>query len=239
MGGLNGWRAKIGVIAPTIGIPLEQNFHRHVPEGVAVITTRILFDGPTPQSLLAMSELLEETAKVFKGTDVDLITFGCTSGSLIGGPQFDQECIRRIEKGSGGIPATTTSTALIRAFSLLGSKRIAVFTPYPDDTNEAEKHFLEHHGLDVLNITGVRETGSIGELTPGYIYRKIKQVGIAAADTLFISCTGIEVLELIEPLEADYGVPVLTSNQVTLWGALRGTGVNEKLPGIGKFLRNH
>jgi maleate isomerase len=47
---------------------------------------------------------------------------------------------------------------------------------------------------------------------------------------VFVSCTNYRTFEVIERLEADLGKPVVTSNQATLWDALRTLGVDDDLP---------
>lgn len=132
----------------------EHAFHIYAPEGVSFASMKINFPGPTPEGLGILTDQLEETAAKYKGYDVDLVVFGCTSGSCIKGYGWDQECIRRIERASGA-PGLTTSTAVLEALKALHSKKIAVLTPYPEDTNLAEKDFLEKHGFEVTNIIGM------------------------------------------------------------------------------------
>ena len=91
--------------------------------------------------------------------------FGCTSGSFIKGMGWDQECIKRIEKASGS-PGLTTSTAVMEALNALGAKSVAVLTPYPDATNEAERKFLENNGVHVTNIAGMDMSGVPGGRIP-------------------------------------------------------------------------
>lgn len=230
------WRAEIGLINPGTGASMERDFHRFVPEGVGVITTRVPFGGmPDPEGLMKMADLLEDTARVFSTRHHDLVMFGCTSGSLIGGPTFDQECIRRIERASGA-PGLTTSTVLVEAFERLGLNKAATITPYPDSTNEIEKQFLESHGVDVTTISGMHQLEkSIADIQPSFVYQKVKQLDLTGADCIFISCTGLNVLDIIETIETDFGLPVVTSNQVTLWGALRHARVGVKIPKLGRL----
>jgi len=41
---------------------------------------------------------------------------------------------------------------------------------------------------------------------------------------------------MIEYMEEDFGLPVVTSNQASLWASLRYAGVMAKLPHLGKLL---
>ena len=148
-----GWRARIGLITP-MSENAEHAFHIYAPEGVSFASMKINFPGPTPEGLIILTDQLEATAATYKGSNMDLVVFGCTSGSCIKGVGWDQACIDQIERASG-IPGLTTSTAVLEALRALGSKKVAVLTPYPENTNEAEKKFLEDNGFAVTNIVGM------------------------------------------------------------------------------------
>ena len=230
------WRAQIGLISPGTGPNMENDFHKFSPVGVGINTTRIPYEGtPTPEGLMDMVSHLEETSKVFRGSPHSCVMFGCTSGSLIGGPGFDKKCIQVIEEASGS-PGLTTSSALVEAFQALGANHVAVITPYPDNTNEAERNFLEANGIHVTQIKGMTyPEDDIAEIQPSLVYQQLRTLDKTGADCIFISCTGLNVLDLIPLAEEDYGVPVLTSNQVTLWGALRHSEVGTKIHELGKL----
>ena len=151
--GMYSMRARIGVIAP-LDDQVEYAFNKYAPEGVSFDSTRLSFPGPTPEGLIYLSDQLEEAAKMYAKKRHDVVLFGCTSGSCIKGYGFDKECIERIERASGW-PGLTTSTAVLEAFQALGLNKTVVMTPYPEETNLAEKKFLEDNGLEVTSITGV------------------------------------------------------------------------------------
>lgn len=234
------WRARIGLITPP-GESAEYAFNKYAPDGVAFCTTRLTFPGPTPEGLIYLSNQVEEAAKVYrKKSDLaksyDVVIFGCTSGSCIKGYGFDKECIERIERASG-CPGLTTSTAVLEAFQALGLKKTVVMTPYPEETNEAEKKFLEDNGLEVTSITGVgfNRVGQYSHDSKMFLYRNAKKLKTEGAEAFFLSCMGLTTMELVQILEEDLGIPVITSHQASLWACLRHAGVNDKLPGLGKL----
>ncbi len=47
----------------------------------------------------------------------------------------------------------------------------------------------------------------------------------AQLDALFLSCTNLRTLEVIAPLEAELGMPVLSSNLVLAWHMSQLAGV--------------
>lgn len=234
-----GWRAKIGLITP-MSENAEHAFHIYAPEGVSFASMKINFPGPTPEGLMILTDQLEETAAKYKGYDVDLVVFGCTSGSCIKGANWDKECIRRIEKASN-IPGLTTSTAVLEAFQALGTKKAAVLTPYPEATNEAEKKFLEDNGYEVTNIIGMdvsyirRDGHKLEEADEYFLYRNAINMDLKGADTFFLSCMGLTTMEIIDDLENALKIPVVTSHQATLWSALRHCRVGAKLPKMGRL----
>ena len=166
-----------GWIAP-IDDKVEYAFNKYAPEGVSFDSTRLWFPGPTPKGLVFLSDQLEEAAKMYRKSPHDVILFGCTSGSCIKGYGFDKECIERIERASG-CPGLTTSTAVLEAFEALGLKKTVVMTPYPEDTNQAEKKFLEDNGIEVTSITGIgfNKVGEFGHPSKRHLYRNAMKHG--------------------------------------------------------------
>lgn len=231
----NGWRARIGLIMPGNGTSPEYEFHKYAPEGVAVMTQRVLFERVDPTGLKEMGDRVDEAAKLLATAHPDIILFGCTSGSLIGGFGYDQELIRRIEDISGA-KALTTTTAVVQALQALGAKKLVVSTPYIDEVNEIEKKFLEDNGFEVLRIKGLQNLDP--DLMPRtplcQMYQLTKEVLDPAADTVFISCTGLGIAHGINMMEQDFGKPLVTSNQASLWGALRALSIRDNV-GLGRL----
>ena len=56
------------------------------------------------------------------------------------------------------------------------------------------------------------------------------------ADTLFESCTGLGIIDAVPMYESDSGLLTVTSNQASIWAALRAIGIREDL-GLGKLFK--
>lgn len=225
---------RIGLIRPGITPSTEMDFHRHLPQGMALATAALPYGRVTLEGLSRMSDQVREYAGMYRGFPFDLLVFACTTGSMVGGPGFDKTLIRQMEEASG-IPSITTSTALMESFSLLNLKKLAIVTPYSDALNRLEVEFLSAAGYETTDIRGlgIEDTSVLPFVQPEEFYRLALEQDIHGADALFISCTGICATELIEPLERARGIPVLTSNQATIWYALRRMGYQKPLPGLG------
>lgn len=232
-----GWRGKIGLIFPAPGAAPEFEFNKYAPEGVAIFTTRVLFEAVTPEGLKAMGDRVVEAAKLLSWAECDVIVFCCTTGSLIGGLGYDQELIRRMEEASGA-KCLTTTTAVIQALHALGSKKLVVSTPYSDVVNAEEKKFLEDSGFEVLKIKGLGYTDPklMPKATIDMMYRLNREVMDPEADTLFVSCTGLGILDGVPMYESDSGLKTISSNQTSIWAALRMLGIKDDL-GLGQLFK--
>lgn len=220
---------KVGVVHPATGGTGVIEFHRNLHPDIGVYSIPVPFDEVSPAGLKTMSERAIDAMEIFRRyNQMDLVFFSCTSGSLIGGEGYDRKMSEALQAASGARGATTTTTCVLEALRAVGAKRLTVATPYPDDVNLKEKLYLEHEGFAVDRIAGLqhRDPKMMPKTEPEEVYRLVKSIWDGTSDTLFISCTGLSVLSIIEDLEKELGVPVITSNQASIWG-------------VGKFLGKH
>ena len=232
-----GWRARIGLIMPSSGTNPEHEFHQYAPEGVTVVTQRVLFERVDPVGLQEMGDRVYEAAEMLARAHPDIIIFGCTSGSLIKGIGYDQEIIERIQTRTG-IKALTTSSAVILALKALNAHKLVVTTPYIDAVNEIEQKFLEDNGFEELNIKGLQNLDpDLMPLEPLHrLYHLTKEALVPEADTIFISCTGLGIAHGINMMEKDFRRPLVTSNQASIWGALRSLNIQDDV-GLGELFK--
>lgn len=218
---------------------MEPEFNAMAPDGVSVHATRLLLmPGNSLEDLRKMAEGTENAAALLATAGVNIIAYGCTSGSLAGGVGWDQELISRIEKATA-IPATTTATAVIRACRELGASRVAVATPYDEEINKAEKGFLEAHGIKVLSIKGLGLHGEdLRRAPPEVTYNLACEVNSPEADVVFISCTAFKSITVIGELEERLQKYVFSSNTATMWDVLKRLGITEPIKGYGKLFEH-
>ena len=84
--------------------------------------------------------------------------------------------------------------------------------------------------MKYLNVT---EHGGQGIYYPSTAYHLAKQAFKPDAEAIVISCTNFRTFEIIETIENDLGIPVVTANQATLWQMLRMLKVNVKMERLG------
>lgn len=235
-----GSRAKIGLIVPAPGCALEMECNEMAPEGVAIVTTRIPLEKATPEFLIKIASYIDGAARLLAAAEPDVIALGCTAGSFIKGIGYDKSIIKSIEEATN-ITGLTTSTAVLGALTKLRARKISIATPYIDEVNKQEKMFFEANGFNVISIEGLQLGRTSSRDMPlveaKTMYGFVKKVYRPECDVIFISCTGLGVISIIEELENELGKPVITSNQATFWAALRIAKVWDPIKGYGKLLR--
>jgi maleate isomerase len=191
----------------------------------------------TVKGLAEMEQNVEEEAAKLADAAVDVIGFGCTSGSLFKGLGHDKMIEKRIERASGK-PAVATAGAVVNALKSVKIKNIAVATPYIAEINELEKEFLKANGFNVVDLKGLdlSDNIEIGKIESRTAFKLVTNLKHADADGIFISCTNFPTIRIIKRLEEELGKLVISSNTATLWAILKKCGVSEKIDGYGKLL---
>lgn len=237
-----GWRAKLGSMVPSGNRVVEPSYHKIHIDGVSFHYSKISIKKDTKEEVENMINNVPAAAENLADAEVDIISFACTAGSFVGGLNYDQKIIDLIEKTTG-IKGTTTSTAVVKALNTLGLKNLIVATPYEDWINEKEEKFFNESGFHVLDIQGLGylEAADQAHEPPENIYAMVTDMVSQSdsVDGVFISCTNFRGMDVIDILETDLQVPVVTSNQATLWDMLRQSGVHEKIQGYGKLFQEY
>ncbi|MGA9402626.1 maleate cis-trans isomerase family protein [Haladaptatus sp.] len=229
-----GWRGRLGVVVPSSNTTVEGEFGRVLPEGVSLHTARMPLESVTVDELDTMADDAVDCAERLSHADVDTVAYACTTGSLLHGPGFDAELEDALAEAAG-VPAVATALSVKRALSTLDATRIAVVTPYTADLNDREESYLDDAGFEVVDLhgRGITANTDIGSLSPNDAYQQVRNTVLdpSTVDAVFVSCTNYRTFPAIEPLESDLGIPVVTSNQATLWDALGRVSVSADVPG--------
>jgi len=227
---------RFGLIVPSSNVVMEAEFWKMAWGWATVHTARMRLKDITVQDLEKMEKHGLEAAIHLADANVDIIGYGCTSGSLFKGKDHPGEMVGSIEEETG-VPAVATSSAVIEALDALGIKKICVATPYIDEINGLERRFLEQNGKEVLRIKGlgIVRNREVGGKEPGAAYELAKEVFVPEAQGIFISCTNFRTLEVIDCLEKELKVPVLSSNTATFWAMMKKAGIKKRLEGSGKI----
>jgi len=197
--------------------------HQYVPAGAFTVEHNVM---------LADSSDIEMAAKRLMRFEPLCFGYFCTTTSFVKGIGHDTDISSRIEDATG-VPAVTTSTAVLKAFNALGLKKIATASPYLKDVDQRLTQFLEGNGFQVVNSNPLHLSQDHCLNPADRIRRAAEEADRPDAEAVFISCTGQKTAGFISAVENQLGKPVITANQATMWCLLRMIGIDPKLPGLG------
>ena len=222
-----GDRLRLGIIVPSGNVIAEPQIRAMLPAGVGALITRLALRGSSEAELRRMEAGVEAAAGLLADAQVDRIVFHCTAVTTFS-PEAGSAIRQRITDATG-IPGLVTSDALAAAFQALRIRRVVLLSPYIAPVHQREIAFLQHLGLEVVGeaALGLDTNDAMARLSPEQLEEwAITQLN-SQADGYFLSCTALRTAELISPLERRLGRPVLTSNQVMVWHALRDAGLSD------------
>ena len=205
------------LMAASVDPPVENRvFHTEVP-----------VDAHRPDALRMVGdiELLLEPREEVLAFDPVALSWACTSGSFIFGPEGARRQVGEIEKAYD-IPSSSTSLSFLRALDHLGIERVAVRATYPEDVARMFGDFVETVGVSVQSveclhiITGVE----VGTLQPDRVIDFVASSTPPDIDAVLVPDTAMATAAFLDDLEEAAGRVVLTANQVTMWDVLRMAG---------------
>lgn len=228
---------RIGLIALSTDLAVERDFGRMADDEVSVFTTRVQLRTPNSEATFLELErqLPAASALLIPSSRLDVIAFGCTAAAMLIGNGRLHEAI---SAGRPGVKTTNPAIAVTTAFGAVGARRVAVLTPYTPSVTKKTVDYLEAQGLEVVDAAGLGfdMDDTHARISEDTLMDAAMTLNRSRADALFVSCTAIRAINIIGHLEAETGLPVVTSNQATFWHAMHLCGVTRGLPGFGRLL---
>ena len=229
-------RARLGFIIPSSNRMAEPNIQRFCPEGVVPHFMRLRMTGPHSTALDDLLPRIKEAASILGDAKCDVNVLHCTGTSMSGGFGAERGVIEAIEEATGR-PALTTATCLMTALAALNARRLVFISESPEAGHAKKRDFIADAGFEIVGDRAAGLSGSDESCVtpPAFWVDLAKEVAVLDAEAVFISCANIQAIDAIEELEAALGTPVVTSNQVVIWHALRTAGIDDALPGLGRL----
>ncbi|MBD1552679.1 aspartate/glutamate racemase family protein [Pseudomonas typographi] len=231
-------RARIGLVVLATDHTLEYEWrHLLTQPGVAFYESRLYNAAEiAPATLAAMEQDIRPAVElILPGIDLQVVAFGCTSGTLVIG---EGNVFARIREARPGVACTTPLTGAMAALKALGARRIALLTPYVASINQLFAEHIEGAGIQVTRIGSFNhaDDNEVARIDHGSLRRAALALGNhAEVDAVFVSCTSLRMASLIPTLERELGKPVISSNYAMAWHALRLAGVHDAQPQLGSL----
>jgi maleate isomerase len=243
-----GFRARLGLLVPHAAIGAESELAAMVPAGVSVHATRVPLGVMRPGGIMdptialepvrafADPPLIDEAAELLAGAPLHAIGFAFTGSSYVRGPADDAALRRRLEGRTRGIPVAITAASAVLALRALGAGRLALIEPpwFSPELSALGAAYFAGQGFEVVQHGAAALPSEQRTIHPGLLYEWAR-ARVPAAQAVFFGGNGLRAVGVIQALEEDLGVPVLTANQVLCWHLLRLAGTRTPVIGYGRL----
>ena len=231
------YNPRIGLIALATDFVIEKDFIEIIKDkNIDFFVNRIESYNPlSKENFIKMSEKITDVAKnILPDENIDCIVYGCTSGTIAVGYEIIE---KKVKAAKPKAKITTPSSAAIKALKKLNIKKLSIFTPYNKKLNDEVLEYFSNQGFIIVTNTylDIAADYDIGKVDQNFLYETLSKLEIADADALFVSCTALPVLNIIDRLEKKLNKPVVTSNQSLIWDTLESIGRNKDILGFGKL----
>lgn len=231
---------RVGLIALATDFRIEKDFMSIIKDqSIDFFVNRIHCYFPlTSENLKKMSNSITEISDdILPNEKLDCVVYGCTSGTITSGYSSIK---KKINLAKPDAKVTTPSTAAVNALKRLGLKRISIFTPYSKVLNDEVVDYFKKENFEITTNSyfDISNDLDIGKVDENYLYETLCEMDLGEAEALFISCTALPALSIIDKLEKKLNKIVLSSNQVLIWDTLQSIGKRDRIEGFGRLFKN-
>jgi maleate isomerase len=235
-----GHRARIGYTCPPLSAEVfPYEFYRLVPDGVTLVITTLTVIERSQSEVDQAYEMSLRAARELAAAGVDVVFLGGVPVNLSRGSEKARDLPATLS-AELGVPVSSSVAAQNKAAKALGCRKVVVAHPYAAKEDARLIADAERYGCQVLGAMGcgrvITEFGSIPASAALDMGRALLRAH-RQADAIFLPSPHWPVIEAIEPLEQEFGVAVMAASQACVWDALRLTGVNDRITGFGRLLR--
>ncbi|MEA2987003.1 MAG: maleate isomerase [Alphaproteobacteria bacterium] len=238
-----GHRARIGytVAAVTTEVfPID--WYKIVPDGVTLMMVMLPLGERSPDDVKKCYDVSIEAAQTMATAGADIVLLGGLPIYLSRGGESLSDLMKRLER-QVGVPVTSSTTAQQKAYKALGSRKVGTVHPFkPDQNARHEKYLKDFFGLEPAGVyAGGWDLKTLGKIPidAALQWGRALKKEHPEIDTFNFACPHWRVVDAIEPLEQELKVSVMTSLQAIAWEAMRTAGVNDRIEGFGRLLREH
>ena len=230
---------RIGLIALATDFRIEKDFISIIKDiDIDFFVNRIHCYFPlTSENLIKMSSTVTEISKdILPDEKLDCVVYGCTSGTIAAGYETIKN---KINLAKPDAKVTTPSTAAVNALRKMNVTKVAIFTPYSKPLNDEVINYFKSENFEISSNAyfDILNDSDIGKVDEDYLCETLSKMDLGDADALFISCTALPALSIIDKLEKKLNKVVLSSNQVLIWDTLQSIGKKDSIDGFGKLFK--
>lgn len=239
-GGSTKIRARIGYTSVAFVTEIfPRAFYEIVPDGVVLQILTQQVTSHASRNMERIHEEAQEAVSSFVRAGADMVILGGAPTNLSLGTEALAEALQALSD-EAGIPVSSSATAQRKALEAVGARTIGVV--HPSNAGRDEAH-IEQMAMAGFNAVASRGAGAAFEgynrIPDGEAYRLGCELVAEnpEIDTLLFSCPHWAVSSAVEALEQECDVTVVTSLHAIIREGLRGCGIEDRLSGHGRLLR--
>ena len=120
-------------------------------------------------------------------------------------------------------------------------KKVSIFTPYSQKLNNDVVDYFKKENFIVTSNSyfDILYDNDIAKVDPDYLFEVITKMDLGEAEAVFLSCTNLPALNIVDKLEKKLNKIVLSSNQVLIWDTLQNIKKTEQVNGFGKLFMSN
>jgi maleate cis-trans isomerase len=233
-------RVRLGFLIPPGNPTVEPEMIEMAPAGISVHFARMVAHGPTgtldgqEERNRTQIEHIGETAELLAMVKPNVIMLAHTATSYTLGRRAEAELVQRLQNQCGTAVATAFGS-VVAALKVLGVMRVALGTPYSEETTLKGKALLEEYGFEVVSQGRLENVTNIYDETPERACQLGRSVDTQTAQAVFLSGLGMPTISILETLEQDLGKPAVSAASAMMWHALQLAGVRDRVSGYGRL----
>ena len=231
---------RIGLITLASDFRIEKDFNNVIyNKEIDLYCNRIQSYNPLTNEMLKKmaDDIPKVTKNILPEQKLDCVAYGCTSGTIAAGYKSILEKVNSVKPNT---KVTTPITSAINALKTLRIKKLSIFTPYTQEINQSVINYFKKENIEIMELTffDIASDLDIGKVDPEHLFNVLAKINLSNSDALFVSCTALPALSIIEELEKKIDKVVLSSNQALIWDTLKEVNFRNKVEGFGELFNN-
>lgn len=232
------WRGVVGCIKPTMRPGGIEELIRLLPDGICLLPLFLDIRKGTVDEFERAVEPYEPLIARLAEAKVDLLHPEGAPPFMLKGYQGECDIIKRWED-KYQIPVFTSGSNHVRAMKALDVKKFVGATYFKGPINDMFARYFDQAGFNVLGMEGLDVPfADVGQLSPYEVYAHVKKVYLRhpSADGIYLLGSGWRIMEMIQELEEDLGVPVIHPIPARAWEIQRRLRVRQPVEGYGRLM---
>ncbi|MFM2129243.1 MAG: hypothetical protein RL477_789 [Pseudomonadota bacterium] len=230
--------ALVGCIKPTRHSGSHADLVRLLPAGIRTEARRLnIVHGTIGEFEAVMADYEVEVAR-FAAEGVDLIHPEGTPPFMLKGLAGERAIVARWQDAHG-VPVFTSAMSQAEAMRALGIHRF-IGVGYDFEDTEIVARYFRDAGFDVLALDRPRTTAweDIDNLPSARVFDLIVELARRhpQAEGVYIQGSKWRVLDIVERLEGELGIPVVHPVTARCWYMQKSTSIERPLAGHGRLL---